>query len=527
MRPFAAAEADVRSEDDFSGKKKGEAAAETLVEIGKIQIAAGEGDFSGIVKQEQADGADDATVVLRLDEKRIGTAEAKIAEGAERWLIVDVGAADSFLKIKRNGVGGAGVRHGDADARGENTVKTAMAIFGFGIEAMAEIHDEAAERIVTGVRIVEIAVAEAIVELKMIRSEREMGAEKTFEVNERRLRGEAGSGLFGVGLTDGNDFRGIDIADAGKNRFECGAGREPGSERTGDEATDTRIALAEVDGVVDIGAGAETVERKILHLFVVGVKLKSKIFVGVKVAKMRTARGEFCLGEPELTDGDDASEFEAILPDVAVEIAAVVAAATDTTTGNDALRKEMERTGTERTCGTGEKRVLAEVLGHVVAIFLPVCPVVGVRDRFVALPHGRICGRTAGGDLREDAGSGHRKEREDEKESDEQLGGAGTKVHGWSFLVSSSTASAGGTGRLNGLSEKLGLDAEEKIGGLFFRANVGGVDAGLLGLRKQRLFKVGGHFDVSGEVIVDVGVQVSGVEMSLALRDDRGGGQSG
>jgi len=78
---FAAAESHVSSEDHFAGEKEGEAAAEALMKIREVEVATGEGDFAGIIKSKQADGADDAAVVFGLDEKRVWGAETEITEG--------------------------------------------------------------------------------------------------------------------------------------------------------------------------------------------------------------------------------------------------------------------------------------------------------------------------------------------------------------------------------------------------------------------------------------------------------------
>ena len=69
MRAFAAAEADVSSKDNFAGQEKCEAAAESLMEIREIQIAACDGNFTGVVERENSDGADDAAIVFRLNKK--------------------------------------------------------------------------------------------------------------------------------------------------------------------------------------------------------------------------------------------------------------------------------------------------------------------------------------------------------------------------------------------------------------------------------------------------------------------------
>ena len=69
MCAFAATQANIRAEDDLACEKERQAAAESLMEIGKIQIAACVGDFAGVIKSEDTDGADDAAIVFCLNEK--------------------------------------------------------------------------------------------------------------------------------------------------------------------------------------------------------------------------------------------------------------------------------------------------------------------------------------------------------------------------------------------------------------------------------------------------------------------------
>src|SRR5882724_7380608 len=187
MRAFTAAEADVSSKDNFAGEEECQAAAESLMEIREIQIAASDGDFAGIVERENSNGADDAAIVFRLNQKRVGTTETEVTEGAERGLIVDVAAADGLLQIKRNGVGGAGVRHGEANANVQNAIGTADAVLRFGVDRMAKVRDKAAERIVAGVVIVKIPVAKTVVELNVLGSKGKMRAKKRFDMEERGL----------------------------------------------------------------------------------------------------------------------------------------------------------------------------------------------------------------------------------------------------------------------------------------------------------------------------------------------------
>jgi len=170
---------------------------------------------------------------------------------------------------------------------------------------------------------------------------------------------------------------------------------------------------------VDVGVGTEAIKRQIFHLLVARVELEREVFVGVIVAEMRAAGRKFSLGEPKLPNGHDAGKFETILPNVAVQIAAIVAAATDTAAGNNALGNEMKRPGPEGAGGAGKKRVFAELRGHVVAVLFPLIPIVGAGDRGVTGPHRGIGGRAARRDLSEDAGSGHRGKSKYEKESGE------------------------------------------------------------------------------------------------------------
>src|SRR2546423_14277911 len=130
-------------------------------------------------------------------------------------------------------------------------------------------------------------------------------------------------------------------------------------------------------GVVDICVRAEAVERQVFHLLVARVKLEREIFIGVVRSEVWATRGELPFRKPELTDGHDTGEFEAILPNIAVEVLPIVASTANTTARDDALRDEMKRTGTECAGGTGEERVLAKVGGHVVAILFPLIPIAG------------------------------------------------------------------------------------------------------------------------------------------------------
>src|SRR5215471_8984878 len=128
-------------------------------------------------------------------------------------------------------------------------------------------------------------------------------------------------------------------------------------------------------GIVYLAVGAKPVKRQIRHLLVARVELEREVLVGVKGAEMRAPRREFCLRKPELTNGQYAGKFQVVLPNTAVQIAVVIASAADSAAGNNALRDEMKRPRSESAGGAGQKRVLAELGGHVMAVPLPVVPV--------------------------------------------------------------------------------------------------------------------------------------------------------
>src|SRR4029077_6607890 len=122
--------------------------------------------------------------------------------------------------------------------------------FRFGINGVTKVRDKAAEGIVAGVGVVEIAVAETIVELNMFGCERKMRAKERFEMEKCGLGDEAGSGRFVIDLADGSNFGGGDVGDGGENGFESAGGREPGIQRAGEKRTYASVAFAEVYGVV-------------------------------------------------------------------------------------------------------------------------------------------------------------------------------------------------------------------------------------------------------------------------------------
>src|SRR5262247_1590737 len=97
-------------------------------------------------------------------------------------------------------------------------------------------------------------------------------------------------------------------------------------------------------GVVYAGIGSKSVKRQVRHVLVARVQLKSEVLVAVKRTKMRAPRSEFGLGEPELTNGQNASEFEPVLPNAIIQVAAVVTTTANSAPRHHALRDEMKRT---------------------------------------------------------------------------------------------------------------------------------------------------------------------------------------
>ena len=69
VRSLAAAQAHICPKHHLTRKKKREAAAKSLMQIAKIQVAACERDFSSVVEEQKTDRADDPPVEFCLHEK--------------------------------------------------------------------------------------------------------------------------------------------------------------------------------------------------------------------------------------------------------------------------------------------------------------------------------------------------------------------------------------------------------------------------------------------------------------------------
>jgi hypothetical protein len=79
-------------------------------------------------KQQDSHRAFDSAVELLLHQKRIWPPEAKILEGAECRLVINVAPSDGFLKIERDGVRGALVRERKLESSCQNTVQAAVLV---------------------------------------------------------------------------------------------------------------------------------------------------------------------------------------------------------------------------------------------------------------------------------------------------------------------------------------------------------------------------------------------------------------
>src|SRR5262244_2936913 len=116
-----------------------------------------------------------------------------------------------------------------------------------------------------------------------------MRSEEGFIVEKIRLSEETRRRGFIEGLFDGDDVAATDAANVGPNRLEGAADAKPGGERRGEQGAESCVALAEPRGCVDVGVRAEAIERQCRHRLVARVNLESKVFVGVKIAKVRAA----------------------------------------------------------------------------------------------------------------------------------------------------------------------------------------------------------------------------------------------
>src|SRR5262249_26921331 len=156
----------------------------------------------------------------------------------------------------------------------------------------------------------------------------------------------------------------------------------------------------------------------------------SEILVGMEIAEVGTARGELGFSEPELADGENAGEFEFVLPVVAVEVFAEVTAATGAAAGDHGLGDEVEGAGSEGGAATGHDAVFADVSEHGGAIAAPVGEITGVRDGGIGVPHGRSEGSGVGSGLRGEWRGGKEEGQGKERgHRDRQQAGSGAK--GW------------------------------------------------------------------------------------------------
>src|SRR5260370_29933029 len=170
--------------------------------VAEVQVAVRQRDLSRIIKYQESHRAFNSAVILGLHQKRIWPTESIIFEGAKRRLVINVAASDGFLEIERDGVGGALVRQGDFETGGEDTVQSTVVVFPLRKETVAEVEVETAEGIVPGRSILEIAIAEPVVQLEPVR-EQVMDVRKNLVVKKIRLRSQSQACFFVVHLLDG------------------------------------------------------------------------------------------------------------------------------------------------------------------------------------------------------------------------------------------------------------------------------------------------------------------------------------
>lgn len=114
---FAPAQAYVGFKNHFARQKKGKASAETLMQVAEIQIPAFERHLPSIIKDQEPNWAPNPAVEFRLNQEGIWAAEAIVAKGAQRWLVVDITASNRFLKIERHSLRSTSIGHRDSEPR--------------------------------------------------------------------------------------------------------------------------------------------------------------------------------------------------------------------------------------------------------------------------------------------------------------------------------------------------------------------------------------------------------------------------
>ncbi len=104
----------------------------------------------------------------------MGSTEAIVPKGTERWLVINVAAADSFLQIERHGLSATRVGHRDSETRRKNAIEASMAVLFFRIERVSKIARKAPEGIMPAGSILKKSVPKAIVDYQAIAGEIEM-----------------------------------------------------------------------------------------------------------------------------------------------------------------------------------------------------------------------------------------------------------------------------------------------------------------------------------------------------------------
>src|SRR5260221_9183604 len=109
----------------------------------------------------------DFAIVLGLNHQQMRAAKTIVLEGAQRWLVINIGSSQSLLKIKRHHVASTGVGSGVSPANGEIILLNYAAIFlFFWVEAVLKNCLETAKRIMCCFGILIKAIGKVVVDVK-------------------------------------------------------------------------------------------------------------------------------------------------------------------------------------------------------------------------------------------------------------------------------------------------------------------------------------------------------------------------
>src|SRR6516164_6671684 len=115
MRSFPASQRHSHSEDDIFAKIDRDSATKALMHLSNVKITSMKGHLAGIISKQETEmstnGPDNSwlaglaglthfPVVLGFYGQEVGAPESIILESPQRWLIVDVRAANGLLQVK-------------------------------------------------------------------------------------------------------------------------------------------------------------------------------------------------------------------------------------------------------------------------------------------------------------------------------------------------------------------------------------------------------------------------------------------